>query len=227
MRWKYQPDREESCRPILAISDCFFYDQTLSDPRRTVAYPHYLFVVLPSIRVQLMATHICLVFSNRSLKVLFPSSYHCWLERHPGICEVSSFHSFIPLCRTLLLDQVHNHTQIMAVTAGNPWPAITEEPKNWDGSFSIQQLSLCVYLILIMVALYMECRSETCCTRLTGNAGPKKTAKNATFGHNRTTLSGYVFATKARIGNQKKTFYKTAMSPPHVHVLTIWWTEAY
>ena len=33
---------------------------------------------------------------------------------------------------------------------------------------------------------------------------PKK-AKNATFGHHFTTLSGYIFATKARIDNRKKT----------------------
>jgi len=30
-----------------------------------------------------------------------------------------------------------------------------------------------------------------------------KTAKNATFGHHRTTLSGYIFATKARIDSRK------------------------
>jgi len=32
-----------------------------------------------------------------------------------------------------------------------------------------------------------------------------KAAKNATFGHHCTTLSGYIFAIKARIDNQKKT----------------------
>jgi len=47
----------------------------------------------------------------------------------------------------------------------------------------------------------LGCRSETCCTRLAGNAGPKN-AKNATFGHHRTTLSGYIFATKARIDSR-------------------------
>jgi len=40
-----------------------------------------------------------------------------------------------------------------------------------------------------------------CCTRLAGNAGPKKSP----FGHLRTTLSGYIFANKARIDNRKKT----------------------
>ena len=32
---------------------------------------------------------------------------HCWLECPAGICEVSSFHSFVPLCHTFQLDQLH------------------------------------------------------------------------------------------------------------------------
>ena len=39
-----------------------------------------------------------------------------------------------------------------------------------------------------------------CCTRLTGNTGCKKSP----FSHHRTTLSGYIFGTKARIDNRKK-----------------------
>jgi len=35
-------------------------------------------------------------------------------------------------------------------------------------------------------------------------AGPKKVAKNRHLGIHRTTLSGYIFATKARIDNRKK-----------------------
>jgi len=38
-----------------------------------------------------------------------------------------------------------------------------------------------------------------CCTRLAGNAGPKKSPS----GHIRATLSGYIFATKAIIDNRK------------------------
>ena len=38
------------------------------------------------------------------------------------------------------------------------------------------------------------------CARLAGNAGPKKSPS----GHYRTTLSGYIFATNARIDNRKK-----------------------
>jgi len=41
--------------------------------------------------------------------------------------------------------------------------------------------------------------------RLAGNAGHKKIPKNLSSGHHRTTLSGYIFTTKARIDNQKKT----------------------
>jgi len=54
----------------------------------------------------------------------------------------------------------------------------------------------------------LECRSEMCCTRLNGNAGSKKSPS----GHHRTTLSSYIFATKARIDNRKKMFPPTC---PH------------
>jgi len=40
----------------------------------------------------------------------------------------------------------------------------------------------------------------------------QKTAKNATVGHHRTTLSGYIFATKARIDNRKKLVKQQCLS---------------
>jgi len=46
-------------------------------------------------------------------------------------------------------------------------------------------------------------------------------AKNSPSGQHRTTLSGYIFATKAHIDNWKKNLL-AAISPPHVP--TIWWT---
>jgi len=46
----------------------------------------------------------------------------------------------------------------------------------------------------------LGCRSETCCSRLAGNAGCKKSPS----GHHHTTLSGHTFATKACIVNRKK-----------------------
>ena len=51
-----------------------------------------------------------------------------------------------------------------------------------------------------------------CCARLAGNAGPKKSPP----GQHRTTLSGYVFANKARIDNQKKKLVKEQCLP-HTH----------
>jgi len=45
----------------------------------------------------------------------------------------------------------------------------------------------------------LEYRSEMCCTRLAGKIGRKK----STFWHHRTTLSGYIFWTKACIDNRK------------------------
>jgi len=46
----------------------------------------------------------------------------------------------------------------------------------------------------------LEYRSEMCGTRLAENTGRKKSPS----GHHRTTLSGHIFATKARIDNRKK-----------------------
>jgi len=47
----------------------------------------------------------------------------------------------------------------------------------------------------------LEWRSEMCCTRLAKNTG----CTESLFGHHRTTVSGYVFVTKARIDNRGKT----------------------
>jgi len=55
--------------------------------------------------------------------------------------------------------------------------------------------------ILPRLSANLECRSEMCCTRLAGNTGCKKSPS----GHHRTTFSGFVFATKARSDNQRKT----------------------
>jgi len=48
----------------------------------------------------------------------------------------------------------------------------------------------------------LECRSEMCCWRLAANTG-RRTQKSPS-GHHRTNSTGCVFATKARIDNQKK-----------------------
>ena len=45
----------------------------------------------------------------------------------------------------------------------------------------------------------------------------QKIAKNLPSEHHRTTVSGYIFATKARINSRKKTCQR-AISPPHVQV---------
>jgi len=62
-----------------------------------------------------------------------------------------------------------------------------------------------------------------CCIQLAGDAGPKKMAKNLPSGHHCTTLSDYIFTTKARIDSRKNLL--SALSPPHV--LTVWWTLAH
>jgi len=50
----------------------------------------------------------------------------------------------------------------------------------------------------------LECMSEMCCTRLAGNTGRKNRQKSAIC-HHHTTLSAYIFATKACIDNREKT----------------------
>ena len=55
---------------------------------------------------------------------------------------------------------------------------------------------------LVRIANF-RCRSETSYTRLAENTGYKKIAKNSPSAHHRTTLSGYIFATKAHIDNRK------------------------
>jgi len=46
--------------------------------------------------------------------------------------------------------------------------------------------------------------SEMHCTRIAENTGRKNDAKKSPSVHHRTTLSGYIFATKACIDNPKK-----------------------
>jgi len=48
--------------------------------------------------------------------------------------------------------------------------------------------------------------------RLAENTGRKKSSKKSPSAHHRTTLSGYIFATKARIDNRKK-----LVNGPFVH----------
>jgi len=55
----------------------------------------------------------------------------------------------------------------------------------------------------------LECRSEMCRKRLPENTGRKKSLS----GHHRTTLSGYIFATKARINNRKKHLLRRNICP--------------
>jgi len=50
----------------------------------------------------------------------------------------------------------------------------------------------------------LECMSEMCCTWLTENTWCKNYAKKSPSGNHRTTSSGYIFASKARIDNRKK-----------------------
>ena len=58
----------------------------------------------------------------------------------------------------------------------------------------------------------LECRSEMCCTRLAGNIGRKKSP----FWHHRTTLSGYIFGTKACFDDREKLVkHRTSSTCPY------------
>ena len=63
---------------------------------------------------------------------------------------------------------------------------------------------------------HLECMPEVCGTRLAENAGPKSRQKSLS-GHHRTSLWGYIFATKARIVNQEKNLLSSNMSSTCLH----------
>ena len=52
-----------------------------------------------------------------------------------------------------------------------------------------------------------------CCAWLAANTGHKKIAKKLRSGHHSTTLSGYIFASKAPIDNWKKKLLNSNVSP--------------
>jgi len=54
----------------------------------------------------------------------------------------------------------------------------------------------------VSLSANLGCRSETCCMRLAENTG-RKNGKNSPSRHHHTTLSGYIFATKAQINNAR------------------------
>ena len=56
-----------------------------------------------------------------------------------------------------------------------------------------------------------------CCTRLAENAGCKNYAKKSPSAYNRTTLMGYILATKAHIDSWKKNLLKSSISSTGPH----------
>ena len=62
------------------------------------------------------------------------------------------------------------------------------------------------------LSVYLECRSETCYVWLAEKHRTQKIAKKSPYGHHPTTLSGYVFVTKAYIDNRKKNSLSSRIS---------------
>jgi len=73
-----------------------------------------------------------------------------------------------------------------------------------------------ILLHMVCLSANLRCRSETCCTRLAESTGHKSRQKSPS-GHHRTTLSGYIFATKAHIDNRKKNLLSSNMSSTCPH----------
>ena len=85
-------------------------------------------------------------------------------------------------------------------------------------NLSRRRLDVCHISTYGVASANLRWRSETWCTRLAANTGRKKIVKNLPSGHHFTTLSGYIFATKARIDNRKKLVkqqYLLHMSPQY------------
>jgi len=59
----------------------------------------------------------------------------------------------------------------------------------------------------------LECTSEMCCTRIAENTG----CKTSPSVHHHTTLSGYIFATKACVNNRKKNLSNSNISSTCPH----------
>jgi len=69
---------------------------------------------------------------------------------------------------------------------------------------------------MVWLSANLRCRSEACCTQLAKSTGHK----NSPSGHRRSTLSCYIFATKAHIDSRKKLVRQQ-------YLLTIWWTSTH
>jgi len=118
-------------KPSLIVGEIVAYHSCRNVFTVWLVIPPHLFVILPSPLVQLMATHfVCcplepILTSTPSILVPLLTgmpSRHLWSLVLPLI---RSAVPYIPAWPT-----PSNHTPIVAVTGGNPWPAITEEPKN-------------------------------------------------------------------------------------------------
>ena len=80
-------------------------------------------------------------------------------------------------------------------------------------NLSRRRLDVCHTSDMVCLSANLRCRSETCCMRLAESTGCKKSPS----GHHRTTLSGYIFVTKACIDNRKKNLLNSNVSPTCPH----------
>jgi len=67
-------------------------------------------------------------------------------------------------------------------------------------------------ILPLSLSANLRCRSETCCTRLAENTRHQKSPS----GHHRTTSTGYISTTKARIIYWKKNLFVKLQYLPHM-----------
>ena len=68
------------------------------------------------------------------------------------------------------------------------WPNLSEAITDWIST---------ILLHMVWISANLECRSEICCTRLAGSAGPKN-SQNSPSEHHHTTLSGCILSLQLR-----------------------------
>jgi len=110
---------------------------------------------------------------------------------HWGLLFTQHWHQPALYHCALEMHSHRHHVIIVIIMAGLP---------------NLRRRRLDVYHTSILIYANLGCRSETCCTRLAGNTGRKaKNRRKFAICIPSHKLSGYIFATKARIDNRKKT----------------------
>jgi len=134
-------------KPSLIVGETVAYHSCTRVFTVWLVFPPRLFVVLPSPLVQLMATH----FVSCPLEPILTSTPSILVPLLTGMPSRHLWSLVLPFIRSAVRyipawSTSSNHTPIPAVTAGNPWPAITEEQKNdrWRQGYTTRNYDGCI-----------------------------------------------------------------------------------